>query len=202
MTVSLKIISVALAGRFTVIATLALALAVPTQAEAPWHLEAPGFDGDMRPFTLRQTPSETFVYPLLTPDGQVEIPGSFEGKVVLLNFWATWCPPCVEEMPSLDRLQAALGGERFEVVALSLDQGGLPVVEAFYQDHGLEHLGIYLDEEAGRAFQHYRVGVLPTSILLLADGRTVGTLGGPAHWDSPEAKALIRFFIDRDGEGS
>jgi len=56
----------------------------------------------------------------------------FRGRVVLLNIWATWCGPCREEMPTLDRLQAALGGANFEVVALSIDTGGLPVVQAFF----------------------------------------------------------------------
>ena len=186
----------------SVVLAFAVAFAAPAAAEETWHLEAPGFSGNMRPFTLRQTPSPTFVYPALTPDGVVEIPSAFAGKVVLLNFWATWCPPCVEEMPSLDRLQAALGGAHFEVVALSMDEGGIEAVERFFKKQGIEHLGIYLDEEAraGKAFEHYRVGVLPTSLLLLPDGRTVGTLGGPAQWDSPEAKALIEFFIARAEE--
>ena len=182
---------------FAALAFTAIVAPPAFAGEADWHLEAPGFSGDLRTFTLRHKPSETPIYPALTPDGPVEIPSAFRGKVVLLNFWATWCPPCVEEMPSLDRLQAALGGPRFEVVALSLDQGGLAVIEQFFAANGIEHLKAYLDEEAGKAFQHYRVGMLPTSILLLPDGRTVGTLGGPAKWDSPEAQALIRFFIDR-----
>ena len=180
-----------------IVLAFAIALAAPASAQENWHLEAPGFSGDMRPFTLRQKPSPTPVYPALTSDGQVEIPSDFRGKVVLLNFWATWCPPCVEEMPSLDRLQAALGGPHFEVVALSLDEGGVPAIERFFKKLGIAHLKIYLDEEAGKAFQHYRVGMLPTSLLLLPDGRTVGTLGGSAKWDGPEAKALIEFFIAR-----
>ena len=117
-------------------------------------------------------------------------------KFVLLNVWATWCPPCVEEMPSLDRLQAALGGPHFEVVALSLDQGGIAAVEQFFAAHDIDHLEIYLDEAGGKAFQDYRLAALPTSLLLLPDGRTVGTLAGPAQWDSAEAKALVRFFME------
>ena len=71
--------------------------------------------------------------------------GDFHGKVVLLNLWATWCGPCVREMPHLDKLQAMLGGADFEVVALSSDRGGVEKVEPFFRRTNVNHLEIYLD---------------------------------------------------------
>src|SRR5258708_5683255 len=78
----------------------------------------------------------------------------FRGKVVLLNFWATWCVPCVEEMPSLNNLQAKLGGKDFVVVAISTDRQGLSIVEPFLDKLGVHNLGTYLDPShaAQRAF--------------------------------------------------
>jgi thiol-disulfide isomerase/thioredoxin len=118
----------------------------------------------------------------------------FRGKVVLLNLWATWCGPCMREMPSLDRLQAALGSEGVKVVALSQDRGGLKVVERFYAKHGLKNLGIYLDPK-GKLSRALGARGLPTSVLIDREGRAVGRLEGPAEWDSPEALALIRHYL-------
>jgi len=118
----------------------------------------------------------------------------FKGKVVLLNFWATWCAPCVREMPALAKLNAELGGPDFAVIALAGDRQGLPVVEEFYRKHALEGLPIYVDPSnvAPRKFQ---VVGLPTTVLLGRDGRELGRLVGPAEWDSDDAKKLIRHFI-------
>ncbi|MGH7091060.1 MAG: TlpA disulfide reductase family protein, partial [Stellaceae bacterium] len=73
--------------------------------------------------------------------------GDFAGRVVLLNLWATWCVPCRQEMPALDRLQAKLGGPAFAVVPLSIDRQGIEVVRSFYREHGHEALAIYLDPD-------------------------------------------------------
>src|SRR6059036_412289 len=76
----------------------------------------------------------------------------FRGKVVLLNVWATWCEPCREEMPTLDRLQARLGGERFQVVALSVDQQGASIARKFYDEFAIKALPLYVDPTAKAAF--------------------------------------------------
>src|SRR3546814_13473250 len=77
----------------------------------------------------------------------------FRGKLVLLNLWATWCGPCREEMPTLDRLQATLGGSDFEVVALSIDRAGMGVVDAFYAEIGVQSLARSIDESGKSAQQ-------------------------------------------------
>jgi thiol-disulfide isomerase/thioredoxin len=115
----------------------------------------------------------------------------YKGKVVLLNFWATWCAPCVKEMPSLDRLQAEMGKDRFVVLPLSLDGPSRPKVAPFYDDKKLSHLGVYFDK-GRKAMQALSISILPTSILVDAQGRELGRLEGEADWDKPEALALMK----------
>jgi len=115
------------------------------------------------------------------------------GNVVLLNIWATWCPPCRHEMPSLDRLQGQLAGEGLRVVALSIDKGaaGLPAVKDFYASLGIRNLRVYNDPEGNAGFELGSPGV-PVTFLIDREGREIGRLTGPAEWDGPEAIALIR----------
>ena len=122
----------------------------------------------------------------------------FEGKVVLLNFWATWCGPCVHEMPQLDALQATLGGDDFEVLALSIDREGADIVEPFFVQHDLTHLARYFDT-TGRAPGAFEAYGLPTTVVIDADGDWVGTLQGAADWHADEAIALMRHYLDQAG---
>ncbi|UUZ63196.1 TlpA family protein disulfide reductase [Polaromonas sp. P1-6] len=116
---------------------------------------------------------------------------AFRGRVVLLNVWATWCPPCREEMPTLDRLQATLGGPGFEVVALSIDHGGLPVVREFFDGTRIKHLQPYLDT-FGDAQSNFAVVGVPLTLLIDREGREIGRKIGPAVWDNPRMVQLIR----------
>jgi len=120
----------------------------------------------------------------------------FRGKLVLLNVWATWCPPCRREMPALDRLQQRLGGPDFKVVALSIDQGqqSLYFVQEFYLQTGIKFLEVYMDTSSN-ASQDLAVAGLPTTLLIDREGREIGRKIGPAEWDSPEIVALIRGYL-------
>lgn len=119
----------------------------------------------------------------------------FRGKVVMVNYWATWCAPCIRELPSIDRLQAELGGPDFTVVAINVDRGGKAAAAPFAERLKLENLALYLDPRnaTGRAVG---VNVMPTTIVYDREGNEIGRLEGGAEWDSPEAMALLRWYID------
>lgn len=120
----------------------------------------------------------------------------FRGRIVLLNIWATWCVPCRREMPALDRLQGNLGSPDFEVVALSIDRKGLPVVRKFFDGLGLEALNVYIDE-SGKAARGLGVFGIPTTLLVDRNGKEIGRVVGAAEWDSQETEVLIRRYLER-----
>ena len=123
----------------------------------------------------------------------------FRGRVVLLNIWATWCAPCREEMPALDRLQAKLGGADFEVVALSIDRQGTEVVRKFFADVGVKSLRIYIDPSAQSMSRLGAVGV-PMTLLIDRDGREIGRRAGPAKWDTAQSIEDLRRLMSGVGQ--
>ena len=126
----------------------------------------------------------------------------FKGKVVLLNIWATWCGPCRKEMPTLDRLQAILGGPDFVVLPVSIDRKGMDVVSAFYAYIGIKILGRYVAPEANHALDMLGVWGLPATLLLDRQARVIGQLDGPVEWDAPETIALLKSIIAKQKETS
>jgi len=120
---------------------------------------------------------------------------------VLLNVWATWCVPCREEMPALDRLQGRLGGEDFVVIPLSIDREGVAAVKPFYQRLGLEKLGIYVDL-SGRGSRGLALPGVPTTLLIDREGREIARKMGAAEWDSPEMLSLVQQTIHPRSAGN
>jgi thiol-disulfide isomerase/thioredoxin len=114
----------------------------------------------------------------------------FRGRVVLLNVWATWCVPCRKEMPTLDRLQARLGGKDFLVMALSIDRKGVEAVRDFSREVGVEKLAIYVDP-SGQGSHSLAIPGVPTTLLIDREGREVTRKMGEAEWDSAEMVALV-----------
>ncbi|TCT06036.1 thiol:disulfide interchange protein TlpA [Aquabacter spiritensis] len=119
----------------------------------------------------------------------------FKGKLLLVNLWATWCVPCREEMPALDALEQALGGDRFQVVAINLDTRDPAKPKAFLDEIGVKSLAFYADPGT-KSFQALRAAGrgfgLPTSLLVDGEGCEIGFLAGPAEWAGADAKALIQ----------
>ncbi len=147
------------------------------------------------PFDLLDPPRPLPELRFVDGEGRPLTIADFRGKVILLNIWATWCIPCLREMPTLDRLQAKLGGPRFEVVVLSIDIGGIPVVEKFYRALKLDSLGIYVDKTL-RVKRDLGIVGIPTTLLIDRQGREIGRLAGPAEWDSKEAIKAIRRYLE------
>jgi thiol-disulfide isomerase/thioredoxin len=158
---------------------------------------APPLGGSLKDFTLIDPPRPVPQASFLNGDQQPATMNQFKGRVVLLNFWASWCGPCREEMPSIDRLQAQLGGKDFTVLALSLDEGGITPVRHFFQQLGIQHLDIYLDPPNALPLA-LKVPALPTTMVIDRSSNIVGVMVGPATWDSPEALALMHYFIGKD----
>ena len=146
--------------------------------------------GQMAAFVTKKSPEPLPEITFKDGMGKDITLADFKGRTVLLNFWATWCSPCREEMPSLDRLQQALGSEKFEVVAVSLDKQGAAASQKFLDDVKAKALKLYVDASAKTGTTLKLIG-MPTTILINKDGVEVGRLAGPAEWDSAEAKALI-----------
>lgn len=147
--------------------------------------------GAVRRFERVDPPRAMPVVTFASGDDKPLTLADYKGKVVLVNFWATWCAPCVSEMPSLDQLQKKMGKDKFVILPLSLDGPTRAKVAPFYQDKKLGELGIYFDK--GRnAMQALGISVLPTSILVDADGRELGRIEGEADWSAPEALALMK----------
>ncbi len=141
-------------------------------------------------FPTHETPRPLSNIEFYDAEGQPYTLADFRGKTILLNIWATWCVPCREEMPTLDALQEELGGDEFEVVALSIDRAGPHVVRNFDAEIGIQHLGIYIDSSMQASFDLSAIG-LPTTLLMSDEGREAGRLIGPTEWNTPQ---MIEFF--------
>ncbi len=135
--------------------------------------------------------------PVVLPETSIQqAPGervslsSFKGRVVLLNLWATWCPPCVHELPALDRLQQRHGGEDFVVVAVSVDQDPELARNLFKDRLALSHLEFYVEPPANMA-KIFPLDVLPSNFILDREGRVIGVLRSYVDWDSPVADVFV-----------
>lgn len=131
-------------------------------------------------------------------DGKPVALADFKGSFVLLNLWATWCQPCLKEMPSLMALQARLG-PALTVLALSEDRGGADMVRPFIIKHELDKLKILLDPKSS-ATHAFAVRGLPTSLLLDPEGKVLGRVEGGADWDSDAMRdALAKLLPAKPG---
>jgi thiol-disulfide isomerase/thioredoxin len=177
------------------------AIVVSFAISAAWASEAAAHGGD-HPTALRNAPNQFTILrpqgpapmtPILAEDGGLLDLGRFRGTAVLLNFWATWCPPCVQELPALDRLQSALAGQGLTVVALSIDEGDIDVPVSFVRRLGLTNLAVYQDF-TGAAANAFPLYGLPITYLIDRDGRVIGYIVGAVDWDSAEAVAFLRHY--------
>lgn len=184
----------------SVIASLVMAAVQPVDAFAHGRDHPPPLRNARNQFVLLRPQRPAPMTLMLAEDGGLLDLGRFRGKLVLLNFWATWCPPCIRELPALDRLQATLGGESFTVVALSIDEADIDVPVSFVRRLGLRNLSVYQDFTA-RAKNAFPLYGLPITYLIAQDGLVVGYIVGAAKWDSPEAMKFLNHYIVRAAPG-
>ncbi|HEY5716984.1 MAG TPA: TlpA disulfide reductase family protein [Motiliproteus sp.] len=151
-------------------------------------------DGTVNSF-IELDPPQPVVPVRLVRNGRDAIDlSAFKGKLILLNIWATWCPPCIRELPALDRLQQRMGGDRFEVVAVAVDRAGIAAARSFYQQQDIQHMQLYTStaEEFGLAFP---LDVFPASFFIDAEGKVLSYMRSFADWDDPRADAKINGYL-------
>ena len=183
--------------KWTVAAALVFLLVAPAlgaadegEADMPDRTKLGEFVPSSQPFTAP-------AISLADTNGRSIELSELRGKLVLVNLWATWCEPCLREMPSLERLQSRLG-ERIAVLAVSEDRGGNKSVEPFIAKLGLKSVKIYIDpkSEVGHAFG---VRGLPTSFLIDREGKVLGRVEGAAEWDSPKILGVLEPLLSGGG---
>jgi thiol-disulfide isomerase/thioredoxin len=178
-------------GNATLAADCGNALAAASRA-------APLAKGEVAAFRPASEPQSLADLAFKSPEGADLTLASFAGKATLVNLWATWCVPCREEMPALDKLEAELGSDAFQVVAINIDIGSEAKARAFLDEIGVKDLRFYSDPTS-KVFRNLKgrglAFGLPTTLLVDAKGCRIGSVEGPAAWDSNDAKALIKAAI-------
>jgi len=154
--------------------------------------------GDMAKLIVHDQPKPRLDGSFVDQAGVQHSVAEYAGKVVLVNFWATWCPPCRAEMPSIDRLAAALAGDDFAVIPLSNDRTGIERPARFFEEIEVKNLELMLDR-GGKLALHAGVLGLPVTLILDRQGREIARMIGAAQWDGPDAKALLRRVIEITG---
>lgn len=129
-----------------------------------------------------------------TADGTARSVADYAGRGVVLNLWATWCVPCVREMPALAAMARTLAHDGIVVLPLSSDHAGAPIVQKFYADHGITGLPVLLDPR-GAAAQALNVRGIPTTLIINPKGEEVAWLEGSADWSQPDVTAAVRRMI-------
>jgi thiol-disulfide isomerase/thioredoxin len=166
-----------------------------TPAKAVIDRLAPLAKGQVAAFLTEKDGRALTLPPFKGPDDKDITLAAYAGKVQLINLWATWCVPCREEMPALNALQKALGGDKFQVTAINLDTGDATKPKEFLAEEKIDALPLHHDGTLSSFNQLKKAGLtigLPVSVLVDGKGCMLGALSGPAAWESDDAKALIK----------
>ncbi len=159
--------------------------------------DTPPISGSVQNFIVHDSPFPAPDTPFASQNDGEKTLQDMQGKVTLVNFWATWCGPCVRELPSIQRLQAEMAGDDFQVALVSQDRDGYKRIVPFLKRLKIDIPGSFLDEKL-KLSRALSVRSLPVSLLLDTEGNEVGRVTGAAEWDTPEALALIQHYIDKN----
>ncbi len=152
-------------------------------------------EGDMRKLIVHSAPVAGSDVPFTAEDGSEMTLAAYEGKYVVLNFWATWCAPCRKEMPMLSAMQAQLGGDTFEVVTIATGRNPRPAMERFFAEIEVDNLPLHTDARQSLARSLGILG-LPITLILNPEGQEIARLQGDADWSSDSAYAIIEALLD------
>nr|GGH93337.1 hypothetical protein GCM10011355_04940 [Aquisalinus luteolus] len=178
------------------LAFISISAMIPSDAPRPGTVPVGSHrvGGEMADFTPAFPPRKAPQVAFTGPEGQVSL-ADFRGQVVLVNLWATWCAPCLEEMPSLNALQKKMGGDDFQVVAIAAEPRAEEKALRFFDEHGIDTLALYSDPLLSFATTMGGSTALPVSVLYDAKGNELGRLVGGADWASDDAVNLINAAI-------
>jgi len=151
--------------------------------------------GTLKRLSVLDAPPEQPKMHLKTTNGTQMKLSDYQGKVILLNVWATWCAPCIAEMPTLNRLQEVMGGKNFEVITISMDRTAEDA-KIWFEENDISVLTPWHDTTYSISGK-LRLPGLPTSILYDVNGREIARLPGEADWSSSEAKSLINYLVQQ-----
>lgn len=179
--------------RYILSTILYIALATTANADV-YTLEALRA-GDMRKLHFHSEPKPTTEIPFIRIDGTTGRLSDYHGKIVILNFWATWCAPCRKEMPELSALQSTLGGDNFAVVTIATGPNSPDKITKFFNEIGVGNLQHYQDPKQTLARDLGILG-LPATLLLNRNGLEIARLLGDANWHSDSALSIIQAVIE------
>lgn len=154
--------------------------------------------GPMAKLLVHAEPKDRSALSFQRPGGGDTDVSEFAGQVTVLNLWATWCPPCIHEMPALDRLSKAMEGSGVRIVTLNVERGGLEKAAEFLERNMLHNLQAYADERAAVPRAIGALG-LPTTIILDPEGREIARVQGDAAWDESPAPEVLRRLAEMTG---
>lgn len=182
--------------RSLVLYTSLAACAIPALAADIADLEALR-EGSLKKLVFASEPVEVSQEVFTDPEGGEHTLADWQGKHVLVNFWATWCAPCRKEMPELDALQEQFGGDDFEVVTIATGRNMVPALKRFFEETDITHLPILLDPKQKLARDMAVLG-LPITVIMNPEGQEIARLRGDAEWHSESAQAIIAALIAAD----
>lgn len=142
-------------------------------------------------FVWTAVPPPVALTPFVTPEGAPKTLADFRGKTLVVNFWATWCEPCEREMPTLDKLQTKMGGDDFQVLAVSQDREGASIAQPFLVKHGWKNVTSLMDP-SHQFSKDAKVFSIPFTLVIDKTGREIARIDGEADWVSHRVLAEMR----------
>ena len=155
-------------------------------------------EGTMKKLIFHSEPTDISDVPFSDPSGQEFTLADWEGKYVLLNFWATWCAPCRKEMPALNALQADYQGDDFDVVTIATGRNDLTGIKKFFEETDVDVLPILLDPRSKLSRDMAVLG-LPVTVIIDPEGNEIARMRGDAEWAGESGRAIIEALISSDG---